>query len=294
MAEDNPQQLIINKLPDEILLTIFRKLSTNEFVMVLPLVCTRWAKVVASDVCTLKSVVMHHCNTDELFFVPTKDEDFINWPAEKFEIILNSSLKGSHPLIEYSNAFFICLEYIRIYKHIKTLMISQNVSIIPSIDNVLNLTTLVFYGVSFYQKNVYPLSELGRVYVNISDVLYINCRLFYATELDFLHAGFKKLKNIRVDHSNMSDTFLDELLETHHTLESVKLGYCTIMSDRWIDVLLDRLKGKRFIASLDMCSPYFTKSCVNKFLETNDLFLDKKLIKIQFDSALHPFFISIV
>lgn len=297
MADDKIQRTIMNELPSEILLTIFRKLPAFDFVTLLPLVCNRWAKLVASDVYTLKSVVMHHLNSYGVFFFSIKDEDFIDWPPEKFEMYLCPSIQGPlNRLIKYCDAFYLCTQYSEIYKHIKTIMISQNLSVYPTegFTYIKNLTTLIFYEISLNEINKHTLLELGSVYANVNEVLYIKCRVSCILDLKCLHIGFKKLKRFRLDHFRVCDKFLDELLKTHHTLESLKLGLCTIMSDRWMDVLLDRLKGQRFIASLDMHSPYFTEKCVNKFLATDNFFLDKKLLKISFDSVLCPFFISIV
>lgn len=298
MADDNPQRTVMNELPDEILLTIFRELSTFDFVTLLPLVCNRWAKLVASDVYTLKSVVMHHLNSFGVnFFSLEGDEDFFDWMSGEFEMYLCAYVKRPlDPVIKYSDAFYLCTQYTEISKHIKTLMISRNlyVYLTEGFTYIKHLTTLVFYEISFNERTKRTLLELGSVYENIKDVLYVKCRVANAMDLKCLHIGFKNLKRLRVDNYRVCDKFLDELLKTHPTLESVRLGDCTIMSDRWLDVLLDRLKGQRFIASLDMCSPYFTETCVNKFLATDHLFLDKKLVRISFDSSLCPFFISIV
>ncbi|XP_025411775.1 uncharacterized protein LOC112684454 isoform X1 [Sipha flava] len=287
----------MNELPGEILLTIFRKLPAFDFITLLPLVCNRWAKLVASDVYTLKSVVMHHLNSYGVFFFSIKGEAFIDWPSEKFEVYLRAYTQDPlHPLINYCDAFYLCTQFTEIYKHIKTLMISRNLSVYPTegFTYIKNLTTLVFYEISLNEINKHTLLELGSVYANVNEVIYIKCRISCVLDLKCLHIGFKKLKRLRVDHFRVCDKFLDELLKTHRTLESVRLGHCTIMSDRWIDVLQIRLKGQRSIASLDMHSPYFTEKCVKEFLATDNFFLDKKLLKISFDSALYPFFISIV
>lgn len=290
----------INELPDEILLIIFRKLSASELVTCLPVVCRRWSNLIASDAYTLKRVGMHHWNlnvTVTFFFLENVHYDehsLLHCSTDDYERLIVCR-DNQTTNVHYSNAFYLCTQYSEIFNHVETLVISSNLIVYPTegFTYVNNLTTLVFYDVRIRETDLYTLTELGSVYSNIHNVLYIKCSLAVSIDLKFLHNGFKQLIRFRMDHHRVSDRFLDDLLKTHRTLETVVFGDCTVMGDRWIDVLADRLRG-RTVKSLSIHSSYFTDKCVNQFLLTSNLFLNKSNVNIDRDKVQIPFSITIV
>lgn len=291
-------QLSINELPDEILLIIFRNLSAFELVACLPVVCRRWSNLIALDTYTLKRVVMHHRNLTVSFFflkdVFYNDHSLFYCSTDDYEHLIVIRDHQATDAIRYSNAFYLCTQYSEIFNHVETLVISSNLMVYPTngFTYVNNLMTLLFYDVKIRETDLYTLTELGSVYSNVQNVLYIKCSLAVSIDLKFLHSGFKRLNRFRLDHHRASDRFLDDLLKTHRTLETIVFGDCTVMGDRWIDVLTNRLRG-RTVKNLSIHSSYFTNKCVDQFL-TSNMFLNKSEVNIGQDKVQIPFSITIV
>lgn len=297
MDED---QISINILPDEILLLIFRKLPATDFIVFVPQVCKRWSKIVTTDTCTLKQISMHHINmvgcVNFFFLINELDEQqiFDNLPHHCKNVCFNMFIdieQMYHPL--YETAFFLCTQYSEVYKHIKTLLITSNLAIYLNhgFTYLNNLTTLMFHKVKILAKEEYTLIEFGKVYLNIQNVVYTECQFELALDKEFLYTGFKQLKRFRLDYYSVSHRLLEDLLKTHHKLKVIVLDQCHI-DDRWIDVLMDKLKGQT-IKSINMHSLYLTDKCVDKLL-TSDLILDKSKINISRDVVQSPFSITIV
>jgi len=302
-------RLSINALPDEILLCIFRSLSATEFVATLPLVCDRWSRIIASDACTLKRVCMHHANASAAVeFIYFRDESerslMFHWPSDEYSAWLlqysydqydDSGIGGPVRRVGYANAFYLCARYAEICGHITTLVISSNLCVYAT-DGFTYfdcLTTLVLHGVRIREADQYTLAELGTVYFNVTDVMYLKCSLASRFDLKFLHAGFGKLRRFRADHNAVGVRFLEDLLHAHRgTLETVVLGDSTVTGDRWIDVLSDRLRG-RTINRLSMHSLYFTERCVNRFLTSTDLILPDDRSNVTIDNELSRISFSI-
>lgn len=290
-------QFSINILPDEILLYIFRKLSASEFVASLPLVCRRWLSLIASDTFTLNRIGMHHTtvnsNATVNFFSLENyyDEQLLNYSSDNYGHLLNNYSNKMN--CSYSNIFYLCVQHSEIYSHIKTLVVSFNLFIYPTegFTYLNNLTTLIFYDVNIQESDKYTLLELGSVYLSIENVSYIKFSLSIRMDLKYLHVGFKKLKRFHIDHFLVSNRLLEELLKTHSTLETIVFGHCTIDGDRWLDVLMDKLKGV-IVKRLSIHSSYFTDDCVNKFL-TSNLVPDKSKVNIYHDKVQIPFSITI-
>lgn len=279
MDED---QLSIDALPDEILLNIFRMLSAKEFVVYMPLVCEKWSRIIASDSCTLQRIGMYHENltgTVEFFYFrdELKRSEMFHWPIDDFiQLLLQASKENlkSWP-VAYEDVFYACTRYAEIYKHIATLVISSPLSVYAAqgFTYVDRLTMLVFHCVKFREQDQYTLAELGAVYANVLDVIYVKCSVDPRFDLKFLHSGFRCLRRFRADHYSLNIHFLDYLLYTHRqTLETVELRDCKVTGDQWINVLSQRLRG-RTINRLTMCSPYFTAKRVKQFMATTDLVL---------------------
>lgn len=291
----------INALPDEILLCIFRTLSATEFVATLPLVCDRWSRIIASDACTLKRVGMHHANAStavEFFYFRDENERSLmfHWPSDEYAVRILGCHDGycaggpvpSVRQISYANAFYLCARYAEICGHVAALVITSNLSVYATdgFTYVDRLTTLVLHGVRIREADQYTLAELGTVYFNVLDVVYVKCSLATRFDLKFLHIGFGQLRRFRADHNAIGVRFLEDLLHAHQgTLETVVLGDCTVTGDRWIDVLSDRLRG-RTINRLSMHSAYFTDRCVNQFLTSTDLVLPNDRSNVTIDSDL--------
>ncbi|XP_026804133.1 uncharacterized protein LOC113547814 [Rhopalosiphum maidis] len=307
MSDEDP--LSINALPDEILLYVFRTLSATEFVATLPLVCERWSRIIASDSCTLKRIGMHHANAIaavEFFYFRDESErsQMFHWPSDDYGRLLRMTTAqctghdyrgGAARRVGYANAFYLCARYEDICGHVAALVISSNLSVYATdgFTFVDRLTTLVLHGVRIREADQYTLAELGTVYVNVLDVVYVKCSLALRFDLKFLHAGFEQLRRFRVDHNAVGVRFLDDLLHTHrHTLETVVLSDCTVTGDRWIDVLSDRLRG-RTVNRLSMHSAYFTDRCVNQFLNSADLVLPDDRSNVIIDSDLSRISFSI-
>lgn len=300
----------INALPDEILLCVFRTLSATDFVATLPLVCDRWSRIIASDACTLKRVGMHHENATgavEFFYFHHESERSLmfHWPSDEYAArLLQCSSEDSHDRLgvgssvrrlDYANAFYLCARYEEIFGRVTTLVISSNLSVYATdgFTYVDRLTTLVLHGVRIRETDQYTLTELGTVYFNVVDVMYVKCSLASRFDLKFLHAGFGQLRRFRADHNAVGVRFLEDLLHAHRgTLETVVLGDCTVTGDRWIDVLSDKLRG-RTINRLSMHSAYFTERCVNRFLTSADLVLPDDRSKVTIDSDLRRISFSI-
>lgn len=290
MADDD--HLSINALPDEMLLRVFRTLSATDFVATLPLVCDRWSRIIASDVCTLKRIGMHHANAFgavEFFYFRDESELSLmfHWPPDEFERLYDVQT-WLRPRVSYANAFYLCARYAEICGRVAALIITSDLSVYVTdgFTYVDRLTTLVLHGVRIGGVDQYTLAELGTVYVNVLDVAYVKCMLSVQFDLKFLHAGFGRLRRFRVDHNAVGSRFLDDLLHTHrHTLDTVVFGDCTVTGDQWIDVLAERLRG-RTIRSLTMHSKYFTDRCVNRFLATADLVLPDDRSNVTIDGDL--------
>lgn len=298
----------INALPDEILLYVFRSLSATEFVATLPLVCDRWSRIIASDACTLKRVGMHHVNANtavEFFYFRDENERSLmfHWPSDDYAALIlrcgdGQSAGGpvtSARQISYTNAFYLCAQYAEICGHLAALVISSNLSVYATdgFTYVDRLTTLVLHGVRIREADQYTLAELGTVYFNVLDVMYVKCSLASRFDLKFLHIGFGQLRRFRADHNAIGVRFLEDLLHAHQgTLETAVLGDCTVTGDRWIDVLSDKLRG-RTINRLSMHSAYFTDRCVNKFLTSADLVLPSDRSNVTIDNDLRRISFSI-
>jgi len=301
LDSDEPtyNQCSMNILPNEILLKIFRKLSAIEFVTCLPCVCKRWSKLIASDTYTLKLISMHHVNmydTVSFFFIEKDCEDYIfNELAVKHKLIWRSWLDpDSEKLVDYSNAFYLCTKYSEVYQHIKTLVITFGLTIYQTegFTYLNNLTTLVFCSVGIQVEDQHTLIELGTVYSNIRNIMYINCTLSVHFEKRYLHMGFKHLKRFRLDHHSANYKLLDELLTMHNTLETIILGDCT-MNDRWIEVLMYKLQG-RIVKSVFLQSPYFTYNCIAQFLATTNFYHDTSNIVCNCAFSGPPFSITMI
>jgi len=303
-------RLSIDALPDEVLLCIFRTLPAIEFVATLPLVCDRWSRIIASDACTLKRIGMHHANATaavKFFYFRDKSERSLmfHWPSDEFAArLLQGNYDDSHDRrgvggrvrrVGYANTFYLCARFAEIYGHITMLVISSNLSVYATdgFTYVDRLTTLVLYGVRIRKADQYTLAELGNVYLNMMDVVYVKCSLSSSFDLKFLHAGFGQLRRFRADHNAVGVRFLEDLLHSHRgTLETIVLGDCTVTGDRWIDVLSDKLRG-RTINRLSMHSAYFTDRCVNQFLASADLVLPDDRSNVTIDSDLSRISFSI-
>lgn len=290
----------INSLPDEILLCVFRTLSATEFVATLPLVCDRWSRIIASDACTLKRIGMHHANATaavEFFYFRDESERSLmfHWQPDEYAARLQLQTtavqcRGSLAVmwVSYANAFYMCARYAEICRHVKALVISSDLSVYATdgFTYVDRLTTLVFHGVRIREADQCTLVELGTVYFNVLDVVYVKCSLASRFDLKFLHSGFGRLRRFRADHNSVGVRFLDDLLHVHRrTLETVVLGDCTVTGDRWIDVLSERLRG-RTVNRLSMHSAYFTDRCVNRFLTAVDIVLPDDRSNVTIDSDL--------
>lgn len=303
---DDDDQLSIDTLPDEILLNIFRMLSAKEFVVYMPLVCEKWSQIIASDSCTLQQIGMYHENltgTVEFFYFwdERKRSEMFHWPIDDFvQLLLQASKENlkSWPVI-YEDVSYACTRYAEIYKHIATLVISSSLSVYATqgFTYVDRLTMLVFHGVRFREQDQYTLAELGTVYANVLDVIYVKCSVDSRFDLKFLHSGFRCLRRFRADHYSLNIHFLEYMLHTHRqTLETVELRDCKVTGDQWINVLSQKLRG-RTINRLTMLSPYFTAKRVKQFMTTADLVLpdDKSNViidNIQIGSRIE-FFINI-
>lgn len=302
-------RLSIDALPDEILLCVFRMLTATEFVVTLPLVCDRWSRIIASDACTLKRVGMHHVNASaavEFFYFRDENERSLmfHWQSDEYTARLvqyshdqfdDSGIGGPTRRIGYANAFYLCAQYAEICGHITTLVISSNLCTYATegFTYVDCLTTLVLHGVRIREADQYTLAELGTVYCNVTDVMYLKCSLASRFDLKFLHSGFGQLRRFRADHNSVGVRFLEDLLYAHRgTLETVVLGDTTVTGDRWIDVLSERLRG-RTINRLNMHSAYFTERCVNRFLTSADLILPDDRSNVTIDSELSRISFSI-
>ncbi|XP_025201325.1 uncharacterized protein LOC112598882 [Melanaphis sacchari] len=281
----------INALPDEVLLYVFRTMSATEFVAILPLVCERWSRIIASDSCTLKRIGMHHANAIaavEFFYFRDDSErsQMFHWPPDDYgRLLLRPSAAAR---VGYANAFYLCARYAEICGHVAALIISSGLSVYATdgYTYVDRLTTLVLHGVRVGEQDQYTLAELGTVYCNVLDVVYVKCSLAPRFDLKFLYAGFGRLRRFRTDHNAVGVRFLGDLLNAHrHTLETVVLCYCTVTGDRWIDVLSERLRG-RTVNRLTMHSAYFTDRCVNRFLTSADLVLPDDRSNVVIDGNL--------
>lgn len=304
---DDDDQLSIDTLPDEILLNIFRMLSAKEFVVYMPLVCEKWSQIIASDSCTLQQIGMYHENltgTVEFFYFwdERKRSEMFHWPIDDFvQLLLQASKENlkSWPVI-YEDVSYACTRYAEIYKHIATLVISSSLSVYATqgFTYVDRLTMLVFHGVRFREQDQYTLAELGTVYANVLDVIYVKCSVDSRFDLKFLHSGFRRLRRFRADIKSLDINFLDDLLHTHRqTLETVDLRDFKVTDDlQWINVLSQRLRG-RTINRLTMLSPYFTAKRVKQFMTTADLVLPDDKSNVIIDNiqigSRNEFFINI-
>lgn len=297
-------ELSINELPNEILLMIFRNLSASEFVTCLPLVCKRWLQIITSDVYTLKRIGMHHANGDKIvkFFYIDNDKNiygkhsiFENW-SDKYERLIAYRPYLTTDGVSYSNAFYLCARYSEIFKHVETLVVSSYLDVYHTqgFTYLNNIKTLVFAHMKIENTDHHAITELGSVYSNIQNVMYVGCFISSSVSLKFLYNGFKLLKQFRLSSFRINHRFLDKLLKTHPTLETIVFDDCTIMSDKWINVLEDRLKG-RTVKSLRIHSSYFTSNCVSRFLSMSDLFIDVSNVKIIHDRKFKiPFSMTLV
>lgn len=299
-TEMDRDQISLNILPDEILVSIFRMFPASEFVTSLPFVCKRWMELITADTYTLKRVGMHHSNsikTVKFFYLENEycDHNLLTSQRNFFQRLL--SHEGDLTVsVEYSKAFYLCTVYSEIFEYIKILVISAHVSIYETQGfthlDPCGLTTLVLYDTKINLKDQSILSELGDVYPNIENVLYVMCGLSNQVEFKFLHCGFKNLKRFRFDHYTVNHRYLIDLLKTHHDIKTIYFDACMPMGDRWIDALTHELKG-RSIQSLSMCSPYFTEIVLNQFLES-DLILDRSKVYINNIENPIPFYMNIV
>lgn len=292
----------IDALPDEILLNILRMLPATEFVVHMPLVCEKWSRIIASDSCTLKRVGMHHANLArcvEFFYFRDERErsEMFHWPIDDFGQLLQTFAElryGDHKYrdcltrqVVYENVFYACTRYAEICQHIATLVISSTLSVYATqgFTYVDRLTMLVFHSVRFREQDQYTLAELGAVYANVLDVIYVKCAVAPRFDLKFLHGGFRCLRRFRADHNFLNIHFLDDLLHTHRqTLETVELRDCMVTGDQWINVLSERLRG-RTVNRLIMRSSYFTEKCVKQFLTTADLVLPDDRSNVIIDNS---------
>jgi len=285
----------INVLPDEVLLSIFRKLTAVQFITSVPLVCTRWLNIIVSDTHTLNHIGMYHMNVNN-------SVDFFFYKSEELENNLNCLPHTHHCLdhivhkapISYCDAFYLCTQYSNLFSYIKTLVISNNLNtyVIEGFTYVNNITTIEFFDVTLLDRHVYTLLELGAVYPSIENVMYVQC-LIRNIGNQHLHNGFKQLKQFRMDHYSITHGLLEDLLNSHPTIKTIVLNNFSFLNDRWFDVLIKKLKGRRTIKSLCIHSPYVTDKSVNQFLTTSNLFIDKSKVNIYRDKGDFPFSISI-
>lgn len=277
---DYNNQYSIKKLPNELLLHIFRELSALQFVVSLPIVCEHWLNVIASDTYTLQRIGIHHMNKYnkvDFFYLKPKRENYLSHCLPEYR---GSSRRGT--TLSYCNAFFLCTQFSQIFRHIKTLVISNSLSTyrIEGFTQVNNVTTLEFFKVEFHTNEPYILGELSSVYPCVENVLYVYCYFKDSFDKKFLHTGFKNLKRFRLDHHSITHLYLLDLLNDHDSIEEIEFNDFTQLNDLWIDILTNHLTvGGRKIKSLHMSSSYFTDKCVKKFLMSN-FFLDKSLVNI--------------
>lgn len=273
------QRSFINKLPDEVLLNIFRKLSALQFVVSLPIVCEHWLNLIASDTYTLQNIGINHinsCKKVDFFYCKPRHEKYLLHCLPKYKG------NGRGTTLSYCNAFLLCTQFSQIFKHIKTLVISNSLSTykIEGFTRVNNITTLEFFKVNFNESDSYTLEELSRVYPHIENVLYVCCCFKNGFDKKFLHSSFITLKRFRLDHYSIKQQFLIDLLKNHHYIEEIEFNDFSLLNDAWIDILTNHLTAVgRMIRSLTMSSSYFTNKCVNQFLKRN-LFLDKSMVNI--------------
>lgn len=291
---DSRDQISINVLPDEVLLFIFRKLSAVQFITCIPLVCNRWLNIIVSDTHTLNQIGMYHMNvnnTVDFFFYKTELGKNLNFLPHTYRNV-NTVRKAP---ISYSDTFYLCTQFSNIFGYIKTLVISGNLNtyVIEGFTYVNNITTIEFFDLKIQDCHVYTLLELGAVYPSVENVMYIQCFIHNLSGSHYLHNGFKRLKQFRMDHYFITQGLLEDLLNSHPTIETIILNDFSFLDDRWFDVLLKKLKGQRTIKNLCIHSPYVTDKRVNEFLATSNLFLDKSKVNIYRNKCGFPFSISI-
>lgn len=298
---ETDNQNSINKLPDEMLLLIFRNVPAKVFITVLPFVCKRWWRLIKTDTFTLKQIAMVHSNHSnprpvvDYFYTGPAFDNYMHLPPATVKDLM--TYKNSRLIHEYSDAVYSCIRYSdNFYKHISVLEIKCNLGIYPTagFTYLENLTTLIFCEVSVKLHSVITFAELSSVYPNIQNITYIECTFSTLIDLTFLHYNFRNLRRFRLDHHVASDRFLENLLNTNHDLETIIFRNCVISGDRWLDILLDKLKG-RTITNLSIHSPYFTFKGVYEFLRTDTLKLNKSKVNISNDqAAIVPFHIDFV
>lgn len=294
-------QFCIDKLPDEILLSIFRNVPPKVFITVLPFVCKRWRLIIESDTHTMKRIGMIHCNSCtlpvvEYFYTETAFDIFLHLSTSDIVDLLRYSHSNIKPH-DYLEAVYSCVQYSdTIYKHITVLEIEGSLRpyLTAGFTYLESLTTLIFCNVNFKPQNTITFLELSSVYPNLQNIAYIECGFSVLIDMTYLHYYFKHLKQFRLDHNVASDRFLENLLNTNHDLETIIFRNCVVTGDRWLNVLLDKLKG-RTITSLSIHSPYFTSKGINEFLNTDILKLDKTKVNISDDkTGSVPFYINFV
>ncbi|XP_050429939.1 uncharacterized protein LOC126839047 [Adelges cooleyi] len=257
----------LDTLPNDVLLIILRQTSATDFVYSLPVVCDRWANLISSDTHTLNriGVWQHPLSKVSFFYLRYKNEHLINHTVKEHEQLFRSG--EVLQMIDYTCVFELSIQYFTIYEHLKTLVISNSLQTYRTqgflwLDHLVALT---FYDVKICDSDMYTLNELSSVYPNVQNLSYVNCRLSIQTNMNFLHSGFKKLKRFRMDHYSISDRTLKTILTIHPDLETIVFKLCTLMSDSWLETIMDHL-GERKIINLEIHSSYFTDKCVEKFL----------------------------
>ncbi|XP_050547537.1 uncharacterized protein LOC126909157 [Daktulosphaira vitifoliae] len=279
----------LNKMPDEVLLIVFRYTSAADFVTSLPVVCDRWAELVLSDTHTLNriGIQQHPYGQVSFFYLHNKYEHLIDHTAKEHENLFHFA--HNFQLIDYSHVFELSIQYSNIYLHLKTLVISNSLQAYRTEGFIClnNLSEITFYNIHIRETDCYTLTELSSVFSNVQNVSYVNCRFSAQIEQDYLHNFFKNIKRFRMDHYSVSDRMLKKLLTSHPQLIKIIFAMCTVMSDGWLEEIMDNL-GRRTVVYLEIHSSYFTDKCIAKFLHSK-VVTDLSKIHIHKDKHDIPF-----
>jgi len=244
------------------------------------------------------------CEEVNFFYLKNLNEDQLFYSAHNFRnslFALTCSCCGNRykpknkNKITYDRFLDLCDQYTDIiFCHVKTLLIGISMVMYKNKGymSTQNLTTLIFNKVLLINADRCAFMEFGMAYPNLKNVLYLDVDFSINFNKEILYTGFENLKRFRLDHYSISHRFLEDLLKFHPSLEIIVFDKLSGLTDTWIDVLMEQLKG-RTVKSLSMHSSYFTNRRVNEFLRS-DLVLDKSKINISKADDQITFSISII
>lgn len=188
MNFERQRQCHINRLPDEMLLEIFRKIPNGEFLLTLPLVCQRWFKLVSLDMRTLKHIMQHFCCSEDSLLSNSllSQNDFDNNLRSVVSLSRNSANLVPRQVVAYPRSKNLFSEYINFNKTIETVIFISSLRSCetPRFQTIPmeNLRRVEFFQVVFNNGQLNVLLTLGSEHPNIINVMFVRCHLLRITE----------------------------------------------------------------------------------------------------------------